>query len=1089
MKNIRIVAVFIFFFVCSSFAQTNLYFANPYGGVVGTVCGTNSIGAFINTNNVSVPPYQSLKLVSGNNILWESQSNFSTGYSGSEYPISIPGSAISIGPNVVTVIGTRGNNANKIPLNSITIDGLLNESYWNNLPNIGGFMVPCGACNTATMANAFAFNVLYDSLNVYVAIKVIDNTLSTGFGGGVNDFQNDGVEIYIDPLKCNCGYLGASPASVSQVMQLRIGFNAPDNSFNVWPSGPPVRTTTGFLSKVTTFSGGSLLQWERNSSSIKNPVVVSGTGYIVEMLMPLETFFGTYQLPTPGQNFGFDIAVNDNQFGSGRTQQLQWGNVTGADFLWNSAGVFGNFYFGNTIDTKLSSQPGGSSNYGVLTIIGIKTPAPTTNVTITGDCNSTLFLQAPATGNGTTNFWQTTSSATQTNMPASAIQNLDAGVVNASTSYYMYLNSRDNNNQCWSNSLPIEIKPKVDFNSTNLISTTFTPTCASGTISATGIANQNNILYWQTESTTTGTSRPIISTLISTSIDTTLFILSRNTITGCWSDPSSAFSKSFNVYNVFPEPPLTATNYKSVTCRGASISVTGILSPNEVYFIQTTFTGKSQSIRVVNSEALVTFIGNSFVANTLNTLSGCWSVATTQPSFVVTDIGNPNTPNSPIFNGSTQTVACRPGIITLDGSNLGNLKPFDTWYWQLDATSLGTNLVAARNITLSGQASITTSGINVSSTGTYFLRNYYQGNGDACWSTARYITVTIVGNPPAPAKPKGDTMAVCNLAILTFSGVSGNNTIYIVPSATSTIPSNINVLTGVKMPFSASGSYFLRSRTNLGNGDECWSDATPFKVTVAYTPPVAAAPILVASTCGVQTITSTNSTVLSVKNYWQTASNGTSKTNSSKNLIVTNSGTAFLLAVDTIANCPASGTSQFTYNVGPQPFTRAPIAYDTSYVQGDDAAVVPLAAFSVGGGNLNWFNDTVTGVAPLNQPVLTQTKELGAFNFWVNETNGLCVSPYKMITVTIKEGIVDLAANTGITPNEDGKNDFFYVPYIYNYPSNKVTLLDKWGNVVFAKENYDNNFKAEGVSAGSYYYIVDLGNGTKPKTGTLTIVK
>ncbi|MDX2191057.1 MAG: LamG-like jellyroll fold domain-containing protein [Bacteroidota bacterium] len=82
---------------------------------------------------------------------------------------------------------------------------------------------------------------------------------------------------------------------------------------------------------------------------------------------------------------------------------------------------------------------------------------------------------------------------------------------------------------------------------------------------------------------------------------------------------------------------------------------------------------------------------------------------------------------------------------------------------------------------------------------------------------------------------------------------------------------------------------------------------------------------------------------------------------------------------------------------------------------------------------------------------------------------------------------------TGFTPNGDDKNKTFYIERINLYPNNKLTVFDKWGNVVYEKENYNNDwdgtFNGKDVPSGSYYFLLDLKNKEKPIGGTLVLVR
>ena len=77
------------------------------------------------------------------------------------------------------------------------------------------------------------------------------------------------------------------------------------------------------------------------------------------------------------------------------------------------------------------------------------------------------------------------------------------------------------------------------------------------------------------------------------------------------------------------------------------------------------------------------------------------------------------------------------------------------------------------------------------------------------------------------------------------------------------------------------------------------------------------------------------------------------------------------------------------------------------------------------------------------------------------------------------------------SPNNDGVNDFFKIDCINRFPNNIIRVYNRWGNIVFEQQNYDNlwngisNGRAtvneeELLPEGTYYYILDLGDGSEP---------
>lgn len=74
------------------------------------------------------------------------------------------------------------------------------------------------------------------------------------------------------------------------------------------------------------------------------------------------------------------------------------------------------------------------------------------------------------------------------------------------------------------------------------------------------------------------------------------------------------------------------------------------------------------------------------------------------------------------------------------------------------------------------------------------------------------------------------------------------------------------------------------------------------------------------------------------------------------------------------------------------------------------------------------------------------------------------------------------------SPNGDEQNDELVFKYLTSFPGNKLVVFDRWGNLVFEKSNYGNNWRAEGVAEGTYYYVLTI-PGRDDLTGTFTLVR
>ena len=80
---------------------------------------------------------------------------------------------------------------------------------------------------------------------------------------------------------------------------------------------------------------------------------------------------------------------------------------------------------------------------------------------------------------------------------------------------------------------------------------------------------------------------------------------------------------------------------------------------------------------------------------------------------------------------------------------------------------------------------------------------------------------------------------------------------------------------------------------------------------------------------------------------------------------------------------------------------------------------------------------------------------------------------------------------TGFSPNGDMINDFWEVRGIEIFENNSVQIFNKWGQRVMQRSPYmgdwDGKENGNDLPAATYYYIIDLGNGTKVFKGNITI--
>ncbi|MBV7532378.1 cadherin domain-containing protein [Chitinophaga sp. sic0106] len=150
-------------------------------------------------------------------------------------------------------------------------------------------------------------------------------------------------------------------------------------------------------------------------------------------------------------------------------------------------------------------------------------------------------------------------------------------------------------------------------------------------------------------------------------------------------------------------------------------------------------------------------------------------------------------------------------------------------------------------------------------------------------------------------------------------------------------------------------------------------------------------------------------------------------------------------------------------------------------------SIVKLTAS--GGVSYEW-GDGAYIIDGKNTPVLTIKPEANSvYLVTVTNVNGCTVTTDVKVEV---RGEVQVEAANLLTPNGDGINDRWVVKNIGRYLNNEVRIFDRAGRLVYTRKGYNNEWdgklNGQPLAEGTYYYILDLGNGSSMK-GFITIVR
>jgi gliding motility-associated-like protein len=123
------------------------------------------------------------------------------------------------------------------------------------------------------------------------------------------------------------------------------------------------------------------------------------------------------------------------------------------------------------------------------------------------------------------------------------------------------------------------------------------------------------------------------------------------------------------------------------------------------------------------------------------------------------------------------------------------------------------------------------------------------------------------------------------------------------------------------------------------------------------------------------------------------------------------------------------------------------------------------------------------------------------------DRTGLTAGTYTVAIVDVNNCATRLDVNIGatgsercvevpeiITPNGDGFNDTWRIKNIDMFPDAEVIVFNRWGKKVYSSRNilaspWDGTLQGKLLPTDSYHYILDLHNGSKPKSGVISIIK
>ena len=106
------------------------------------------------------------------------------------------------------------------------------------------------------------------------------------------------------------------------------------------------------------------------------------------------------------------------------------------------------------------------------------------------------------------------------------------------------------------------------------------------------------------------------------------------------------------------------------------------------------------------------------------------------------------------------------------------------------------------------------------------------------------------------------------------------------------------------------------------------------------------------------------------------------------------------------------------------------------------------------------------------------------------DKNGCSASDTVTVTVsnTVNVDVINV-----FTPDGDGVNEFFVIRNLAAYKNLDLTVVNRWGNIIYQNDNYQNDWdgtwKGKPSDDGTYYYVIKEPNSGKTIKGPITILR
>jgi len=383
---------------------------------------------------------------------------------------------------------------------------------------------------------------------------------------------------------------------------------------------------------------------------------------------------------------------------------------------------------------------------------------------------------------------------------------------------------------------------------------------------------------------------------------------------------------------------------------------------------------------------------------------------------------------------------------------------------------------------------LTTQQITVNTNGDYSV---IVGNGTCTSVTSDPIQVIISPKPAIPTITSSGTTDLCDEATVTLTAPTGFS--YLWSSGQTT--QAITVITA--------GNYSV----NVADGSGCVSDQSSAIDVKTFTRPVKPSITVIGSTdlCGANTVGLLAPAGFNVYQWssGQTAAGINIATAGNYTVSVGNAANCLSVASDVVnvtatgLPCTGGGSNNTPPVIESEPFAsqiEGKVEVDLSGIVSDPDNNLDFSTLRV----IN--NQTSRGIAAFVDASYFLKIDYSGNPFTgtdrvtieVCDLAGACAQ--KVIDIEVVGAVIVF---NGVTPDGDGLNDILFVKYVdvvEGAAQNKVNIYNRWGDLVFDTDNYDNLSRVfsgqtnsgKDLPSGTYYYIMDFSNG-KSINGFITL--